>query len=195
MAGRALGRCRSGGCCAQRGHHEDLSERLPLRGSDDEFDELATSFNQALARVEDGVAQMRQFSAAMAHELRTPLAVLRGETELALTQSASPAEVRQRLELQLEEFDRLSSLITQLLTLARAEAGEIPLQRVPVDVAALVTEIGEQIEPVAEARGVQLVESARPGHGDGRWAVARAVRAHPARQRDATFRRPAGRCP
>ena len=80
--------------------------------------------------------------------------------------------MRQRLELQLEEFDRLSSLITQLLTLARAEAGEIPLQRAPVDVAALVTEIGEQIEPVAEARGVQLVVRApAPATvmGDGLW--------------------------
>ena len=172
MAGRALRPLSHLAAAAHNVGITNLSERLPLRGSDDELDELATSFNQALARVEDGVAQMRQFSAAMAHELRTPLAVLRGETELALTQSASPAEVRQRLELQLEEFDRLSSLITQLLTLARAEAGEIPLKRAPVEMAALVTENGEQIEPVAEARAVRLVVSAGPSAivmGDGMW--------------------------
>ncbi len=172
MAGRALRPLSRLAAAAHNVGIASLSERLPLRGSDDELDELAASFNQALARVEAGVEQMRQFSAAMAHELRTPLAVLRGETELALTQSASPVEVRQRLEVQLEEFDRLSSLITQLLTLARAEAGEIPLQQAPVDLAALVTEIGEQIEPVADARGVQLVvppPSPATVLGDGLW--------------------------
>ena len=65
----------------------DLQQRLPLRGAGDELDEVAHAFNDTLARLEQAVGEMRQFSAALAHELRTPLAVLRGETELALMQA------------------------------------------------------------------------------------------------------------
>jgi light-regulated signal transduction histidine kinase (bacteriophytochrome) len=76
---------------------------------------------------------MKQFSTALAHELRTPLAALRGETELALMEARSPEDYQRGLASQIEEFDRLTRLINQLLTLARAEAGEIPLARAPVD--------------------------------------------------------------
>ena len=72
----------------------DLGRRLPVRGAGDELDEVAHAFNETLARLEQAVAEMRQFSAAIAHELRTPLAVLRGETELALMQAATPEDYR-----------------------------------------------------------------------------------------------------
>jgi len=134
----------------------NLSRRLPVRGAGDELDEVTLAFNQALQRVDRAVNDMRQFSAALAHELRTPLAILRGETELALTHPQSPQEVRLRLETQLEEFDRLNSLITQILTLARAEAGQIVLEMAPFDLAALSAATVEQMEPVAEARGIAL---------------------------------------
>ena len=135
---------------------DNLSRRLPVRGAEDELDEVTLAFNQALHRVERAVNDMRQFSAALAHELRTPLAILRGETELALTRAQSPAEVRLRLETQLEEFDRLNALITQILTLARAEAGQIVVAMTPLDLAALSAAIVEQMDPVAEARGIAL---------------------------------------
>jgi heavy metal sensor kinase len=134
----------------------DLRRRLPVRGAGDELDEVAQSFNEALARLEQAVIEMRQFSTAIAHELRTPLAALRGETELALIQARSPDEYRRGLEGQLESLDRLARLISQLLTLARAEAGDIPLKREPVDLGALSGSIVEQLEPVAHARGLTL---------------------------------------
>ena len=65
-----------------------LNDRLPVRGAGDELDEVAHAFNEALARLEDAVGEMRQFSAALAHELRTPLSALRGEIELALLNRA-----------------------------------------------------------------------------------------------------------
>ena len=134
----------------------NLQQRVPVRGAHDEIDDVAQAFNQALERVEHAVGEMRQFSAALAHELRTPLAVLRGETELALTQAQTPDELRQRLGVQLDEFDKLTRLINQILTLARAEAGEIVLAMEPVDLAALSASIAEQLETVAAAREVGL---------------------------------------
>jgi heavy metal sensor kinase len=134
----------------------DLAQRLPVRGAHDELDAVAEAFNDTMARLEHAIGEMKQFSAAIAHELRTPLAALRGETELALLRDSSPEEYRRTLESQLEEFDKLTRLITQLLTLARAEAGEIPLAGQPVDVAALAASVTEQLEPVAAARDITL---------------------------------------
>jgi signal transduction histidine kinase len=99
---------------------------------------------------------MRQFSAAMAHELRTPLAAMRGEIEWALTCARSPQQYQRGLTSQLEELDRLARLINQLLTLSRAEAGEISLARVPVNLAALSGSVVDALEPVALAAGVAL---------------------------------------
>ena len=114
---------------------------------------------------------MRQFSAALAHELRTPLAILRGEAELALTRTQSAAE-RDRLVSQVDEYDRLTRLINQILTLARAEAGEISMARQPVDLTAVGSDVVEQIEPVAAARGITLTCSILPAisvEGDAGW--------------------------
>jgi signal transduction histidine kinase len=99
---------------------------------------------------------MRQFSAAVAHELRTPLAILRGEAELALRSSASDEARRQTLVRQIDEYDRLTRLINQILTLARAESGEITLAGDPIDLAALAASVTDQIEPVASAAGITV---------------------------------------
>lgn len=156
MAGRALAPLRRLALATREIGVGDLARRLPIRGANDELDEVAGALNQALDRVEHTVGEMRQFSAALAHELRTPLAILRGETELALTQSISQDDLRQRLEIQLEEFDKLTRLINQLLTLARAEGGELILAEDLIDLGRLTTVVAEQIEAVAEAKGVRL---------------------------------------
>ena len=87
-----------------------------MRGAGDELDEVSNAFNQALARVEESVGEMRQFSAALAHELRTPIAILRGEAEFELAHPVSPDERRERLHTQVDEYDRLTRLINQILT-------------------------------------------------------------------------------
>jgi heavy metal sensor kinase len=150
----------------------DLQRRLPVRGAGDELDEVAKAFNDALARLEQAVGEMKQFSTALAHELRTPLAALRGETELALIQARSPDEYRRGLASQLEALDRLARLISQILTLARAEAGDIPLAREPHDLGALSASVVEQLEPVAQARSIDLSCDAPGGlivTGDAGW--------------------------
>src|SRR5204863_7797507 len=116
---------------------ENLPQRLPVRGAGDELDAVATAFNGTLARLEESIGEMRQFSAALAHELRTPLTALRGGIELAMIDAPAGEELRRRFASQLEEIDKLKHFIDQILVLARAEAGEIPLQSAAVDLGAL----------------------------------------------------------
>jgi heavy metal sensor kinase len=172
MAGRALVPLARLATAARGIDVTDLSARLPVRGAGDELDALAGAFNDTLQRLEASVAEMRQFSAAIAHELRTPLAALRGETELALMQAQSEQEYRRALTDQLEELDKIGRLVGQLLTLARLEAGEIPLANAPVDLPALAVSVTEQLEVMAQERRVALVtELAEPVvvAGDRAW--------------------------
>jgi len=156
MAGRALAPLARLSAEARTIDVADLRKRLTVRGADDELDELALAFNDTLERLEQAVGDMKQFSTALAHELRTPLAALRGEAELALTHAQSAEDYRRGLATQLEELDRLARLITELLTLARAEAGDILLRKEVVDLGALARTIAQSLEPVARARELSL---------------------------------------
>lgn len=140
----------------------NLRARLPLRGAGDELDHVAAAFNDSLMRLERSVNEMRQFSAAVAHELRTPLAILRGEAEMALATPQTADAARDRLASQIDEYDRLTRLINQILTLARAEAGEIAINKSAIDLTALAAEMCEQVDPLAEASGIALSHRAEP---------------------------------
>jgi len=119
-------------------------------------DQLASTFNEALTRIEKVVGELRQLSGSMAHELRTPLAALRGEAELALLHARSLDEVKDVLINQLEEFDKLSRMIEQLLTLVRAESGGITFDRQHVDVGMAVTSVIDTFALMATMRGISL---------------------------------------
>ena len=150
----------------------NLRQRLPVRGVRDELDDVAQAFNETLGRVEHAVGEMRQFSTALAHELRTPIAALRGEIELTAMKPDAPHGHRRAAASQLEELDKLTRLIDQLLTLARAESGQIPLARERVDLAVLVPSVVEQVEAVAQANGLDLrceVADEVAVQGDAGW--------------------------
>ena len=172
MAGTALAPLSRVAAAAGTIDVRSLSRRLPLRGAGDELDDVAQAFNDTLTRLERAVQEMRQFSAALAHELRTPLAALRGEIELALRRPGLDIQQRSAFASQLEELDRLKRLIDQILTLARAEAGQIHLSFSPVDLGDLGQSLVEQLEPVAQARGIDL-RGERSGpiviEGDAGW--------------------------
>jgi signal transduction histidine kinase len=162
----------------------NLQQRLPVRGAGDELDAVAASFNDTLSRLEKAVEEMRQFSTALAHELRTPLTALRGEIEMSLLGAQPDDEASRKLASQLEEIDKLKRLIEQILTLARAEAGDIPLARVsprserPVCVARRATRARRQ----SKRRARRL--RARPAcRRRGRCAMAGTPCPQPPRQR------------
>lgn len=149
-----------------------LERRLPTRGVQDELEAVTISFNDTLTRLEQSIGEMRQFSTALAHELRTPLAALRGEIELALRGATRDGDLQRTLASQIEEIDRLTRLIEHVLTLARAESGQIPLTFRAVDLGELAASLVDQLEPVAHARSVELQCDAAPAvvaAGDAGW--------------------------
>ena len=163
MAGRALSPIAHLAAAARGIGVEALHRRVPVRGSGDEVDQLADAFNGVLSRLEHAVGDMRQFSAAMAHEIRTPLAALRAELETSLhdgpwhegCRGACPERSRGVVS-QLEEIDKLARLLGQLLTLARAEGGELAVARERVALAPLAQSVVDALEPVAQARDISL---------------------------------------
>ena len=106
----------------------NLNSRLAIANERDELGQLAQTFNQLLERLERSFEQQRRFMADASHELRTPVAILRGEAEVTLSKAErSPDEYRQTLSILREESQRLAHIIEDLFTLARADAGQYPL--------------------------------------------------------------------
>ncbi len=128
-------------------------QRLADPKGRDELAELGTTLNEMLTRIERAVAHERSFIDNAAHELRTPLAVLRGELELASLEAGDEVAVRASLVSALEEADRLARLTTDLLTLARADAGELDPQLVICDLEIAVREI---IDHLPSRAGISL---------------------------------------
>jgi heavy metal sensor kinase len=156
MAGRALAPLALLVAAARTISVADLHRRLPVRGADDELDRLAVTFNDLVAHLERAVGDMREFSAAMAHELRTPLAAMRADMELSLTTPLSGEERSRAIATQVERIDDLTRLLGQLLTLARAEAGQLAVAREPVELGGLAAAIVDTLDPVARTRDIVL---------------------------------------
>jgi two-component system heavy metal sensor histidine kinase CusS len=132
-----------------------LDERVPVGGWPDELQPLAIGFNKMLGRLEDSFTRLSQFSADLAHELRTPIAILRGEAEGALTKPRSAEEYREVIESSMEEMQRLSAMIDNLLFLARAETIGL-LDRKPFDGREAIEKVREFYEALAQEQGVEL---------------------------------------
>ena len=141
----------------QRIRPNHLDERVAPAGWPRELQPLAVAFDEMLDRLEDSFTRLSRFSADLAHELRTPIANIRGETEVALTRPRSPDEYRKVLESSLGECERLSAIIDSLLFLARAEAADRSIQPTRFDARAEIEKIAEFYRPVADERAIALV--------------------------------------
>jgi heavy metal sensor kinase len=137
---------------AERITAEQLHERLPVAGTSLELDQLASAFNDTFARLEGSFDQLKRFTADVSHELRTPLTALRAVGEVALRGSHDAGGYREVIGSMLEEVDRLTRLTDELLTLARADAGEARLRREPVDLGALVRDVADHLSALAEEK-------------------------------------------
>jgi heavy metal sensor kinase len=172
MAGKALEPVAALGKAAGEIAVSNLHRRLPVQGTNDELDQLAMQFNETLERLEKAVGEMKQFTASISHELRTPLAILRGEAEVALMQPNSIEQYRRVLASQLEEFERLTRMINRLLTLARAESGDVEIAAEQVNISAMAQTLADALEPVAAAKNLTLSCSCGPNvtvKGDSAW--------------------------
>ena len=134
----------------------DLGGRLPITGSGDELDRLSESLNLMLARIEQLMAGLREVSDNIAHDLKTPLNRLRNRVEGALREPYGEPVYREALERTIEEADGLIKTFNALLSIARIEAGAGGENRETLDVTALLHDVAELYEPVAEERGLVL---------------------------------------
>lgn len=133
---------------------ESLDRRLPVPASGDELSRLAGTFNGMLERIEQGFSFHRQFWEDVAHELKTPLAIMKGEIEVALRTGVDGEEARRTLASNLEEAERLVRLIEKMLTLARLDRGGAPLETSEVDLAALAGRVADEFRTLAEFKGI-----------------------------------------
>lgn len=156
LAGRALSPIDELTRLARRISAADLSQRLDLRLPDDEVGRLARTFDEMIARLEEAFHRQRQFTADASHELRTPLTAIKGQVEVALTRPREQAAYQEVLHSVNEEIDRLIRLVGSLLTLTRADAGQVPITLESNDLDELVGAAVEQVRPVAGQRGLDL---------------------------------------
>ncbi len=137
--------------------------RLAVPPRRDELAALGGSLNRMLDRLEAAVERERRFVADASHELRTPLANLKAELDLALLRARSPSELVDAVRSASEETDRLSRLADDLLLLASADGGRLPMRREDIDVAGLIRETVESSSGRASSLGVTLIASGEDG--------------------------------
>jgi heavy metal sensor kinase len=135
---------------------ERLSERLPVVNPDDELGQLAAVFNDTFARLEQSFAQLRRFTADASHELRTPLTAIRSVGEVGLRERRDERAYREIVGSMLEEADRLGRLVDSLLTLSRADAGQVKLTLSRVDLVELAREVASHLGVLAEEKRQSL---------------------------------------
>jgi signal transduction histidine kinase len=129
---------------------DDLSRRIPYKGPPgDEVGQLITAFNQTLSRLENLFNTQRRFIADVGHELRTPLTVIRGNVDLMRHMHSADDESMESI---LSEVDRLTRMVGDLLLLAQAESGKLPLIKTTVEMDSLVLEVLNQMRVLAKQR-------------------------------------------
>ncbi len=134
----------------------DLTGRLPVGGSGDELDRLATHLNEMLARIETLMAGLKEVSDNIAHDLKTPLTRLRNRSEEALRLAKSEGDYRAALEATIEESAGLIRTFDALLMIARAESGHARDNQTDFDAVEIASGVAELYEPVADDKGIAL---------------------------------------
>jgi len=133
-----------------------LSERVPVGGRGDEIDQLATTFNQMLDRIQTLVAGIREMSDNIAHDLKSPITRIRGTAEITLTTDSDNIDFQQMAASTIEECDRLLETINTMLLISRTEAGAHTLELTTVDLAAIVRDACSLFETPAQVKGLGL---------------------------------------
>ncbi len=153
-----------------------LSQRVSVAGLPGELEDLAVEFNKMLERIDEGYRRLQDFSGDLAHEMRTPVATLLGRTQVALSQTRTVSELREVLEGNVEELERLAALIGDMLFIASTEHNVALIQPTPVDLVAEARRVAEYMSILAEEKDVRLeVAGTAPATPADRLLVQRAI--------------------
>jgi heavy metal sensor kinase len=134
-----------------------LHEQIPVHGTGDEIDQLAEVFNRMLTRLDESFRELKQFTADASHELRTPLAAIRAVGEVGLDRDKTVQEYRELVGSMLEEVNRLTRLVDDLLMVSRGDSGTIQLNCSRVRVLSLVRDTVSLLEPLANEKAQPLI--------------------------------------
>ena len=140
----------------------NLSRRLETPATGDELQRLSETLNEMLARIESSVQRITEFTADASHELRTPVALIRAEAEVALGRDRTDEEYRFALQHVLSESERMTHMLEQLLALVRADSGSETLHMAELDVAALTREAVASWQKIAVSNGLRLTGTIPP---------------------------------
>lgn len=169
IAGRALRPIDRMTRAAQTISASDLNRRMGYEGPADEVGRLAQTFDTMLDRLQTAFERERQFTSDAAHELRTPLAALKGHIGVTLSQQRQPQEYVDTLQEMEGQVDRLIRLSSDLLFMARLDQGQLARMLERIDVGAFLGAVVDQVRPLATAKSITLEETLLPGltlHGD-----------------------------
>ncbi len=133
-----------------------LDRRIPEPKSNDEISRLVKTLNDMIDRLQRSFERMKQFSADISHEFKTPLTIIRGEIELSLSKNKKASELRKTLANILDEVVRLSNMVEDLLTLFKSDIGQIKFNFKEVNIDKLIKDLLEDIYVLAEGKGVKI---------------------------------------
>jgi len=156
MARRAVSGVEAVTRTAQKISGGTLKERVPVKTQGDEIDQLATTFNQMLDRIQTLLIEIKEMSDNMAHDLRSPITRIRGTAEVTLTTGKSLSEYEGMAASTIEECDRLLDMINTMLMISKTESGVDKLSREEIDLTGLVRDACVLFQPPAEDKGVTL---------------------------------------
>jgi heavy metal sensor kinase len=141
----------------------NLSARLPVSQTGDELERLTMALNRMMERLDVAFQHINRFSADVSHELRTPLTIMRGELEAVVQQGGLTPELLDVVGSVLEENERLRTIVDQLLVVSRLDAGDVQMEKVPLDLGQLATSTAEQMLVLAEEKSITVRCDAQPG--------------------------------
>jgi heavy metal sensor kinase len=135
---------------------KNLNQRIKPLKVKDEISRLIETFNEMISRLDRSFCQVKQFSTDASHELKTPLTILKGEVEVALRKERGPREYEQILKSNLEEINRMSQIVEDLLLLSKAEGGEIRLNREDMNLTEVLNEVVAQVNLLAKSKNLGI---------------------------------------
>jgi heavy metal sensor kinase len=133
-----------------------LDQRLPVENPNDEMGRMARVLNDLLQRLQNSFEMLKRFTADVSHELRTPLSSIRSVGEVALQRLHTPKEYRDTIGSMLEEVTRLTEMVEGLLSISRADSGQIVLHRTTFSALGLTKEVVALLGLLAEEKGQQI---------------------------------------